>query len=642
MKQWLRTLPRNTKRHIALGFDVVGLPLALWLAVCLRLGTVVMPGWEQAWIYVLVVLIAVPVFIKMGLYRAIVHYMEMSAFFTITKAVTLSVGVWGLILLFTAPFGVPRSSIIIFWLLALLLIAGSRLFMRWLLGSSQGEQKRKVAVYGAGKAGVQLAQSLRMSHKFKPVCFFDDNPELHGHEVVGLPVHARTEMREAIESLDISHVFVAMPSASRRQKQSVLDALEPLPVKVKILPDLDDIAGGEVSISQVRDVEISDLLGRSEAKPDEKLMAHCIRDKVVMVTGAGGSIGSELCRQILRRQPETLVLFERSEYALYTIEHELRDLASKLDVSCALIPILGSVHHRRRVAEVCRAFCVQTVYHAAAYKHVPLVEFNPVEGVHNNILGTLHTVQAAIESGVEHFVLVSTDKAVRPTNVMGATKRCAELVLQALHERGSGNTCLSMVRFGNVLGSSGSVVPLFRKQIREGGPITLTHKDVMRYFMTIPEAAQLVIQAGAMARGGEVFVLDMGEPVKIADLARRLVHLSGLTVRDAEHPEGDIEIVETGLRPGEKLYEELLIGDKVEGTSHPLIMRAMEESLPWEELEKLLHAIQQASQAFDVAGIRTILQQLVRGYRPNEEIHDLLWRRAPEAAKMLRSHETAH
>jgi FlaA1/EpsC-like NDP-sugar epimerase len=419
---------------------------------------------------------------------------------------------------------------------------------------------------------------------------------------------------------------LALPSQSRRRRQQILKTLEPLGVLVQTVPDFADIVAGNATVADVRDVDTNDLLGRDAVPPNEALLDACIRNKVVMVSGAGGSIGSELCRQILRLGPNRLVLFEMSEVALYNIDRELRLLLARLETSVELIPLLGNAHHKQRVREVMQAYGVQTVYHAAAYKHVPIVEQNIVEGIHNNVFSTWYAGEAAVECGVETFVLISTDKAVNPSNVMGATKRFAEIVLQGLHARGT-STKLCMVRFGNVLESSGSVVPLFREQIKNGGPVTVTHKDVIRYFMTIPEAAQLVLQAGSMARGGDVFVLDMGKPVRIEDLARRMVSLMGLTVRDDKSPDGDIEIVYTGLRPAEKLFEELLIGNNVSGTEHPMIMRATEHHLLWPAVAQLLDELLQAIDGFDCNRARDLLMQTVVEYRPGNEVQDLVWTR---------------
>jgi FlaA1/EpsC-like NDP-sugar epimerase len=472
---------------------------------------------------------------------------------------------------------------------------------------------------------------LQAGRHFQVVAFFDDNADLHRSEIAGIAVRAPEDFASVLDVEGFTSVLLSIPSASRKRRLEIISRIEGFRVSVKTVPSMHDLVSGNAKVEELREVEIDDLLGRDSMQPIPELLTQCIRGKSVMVTGAGGSIGSELCRQIILQQPSRLVLFERSEFALYQIEQELSALPAQNGVQTEVIPILGSVKHQQRVGQVFRAFGVQTIYHAAAYKHVPLVERNFIEGVRNNVFGTWRAAAAARDAGVETFVLISTDKAVRPTNVMGATKRFAELILQAFAREG-GPTRYCMVRFGNVLGSSGSVVPLFRKQIQEGGPVTVTHPDITRYFMTIPEAATLVLQAGAMGSGGDVFVLDMGAPVKIIDLARRMIRLSGLEVRDAEHPDGDIEIVFSGLRPGEKLYEELLIGENVTGTAHPLIMRAEERELTWAELHAALGEIDAACHRFECDTIRGILEQVVDGYRPQGEICDHMWEGASEVS----------
>ena len=511
-------------------------------------------------------------------------------------------------------------------------VTGSRFLVRLFLRPN-GIRGDRVVVYGAGNAGAQLAASVAGRGDFTVVAFVDDNPALYGAVINGIEVHAPGALPSMIKEFGVSRVLLALPSASRRRRQEIISHLETLPVHVQTMPDVSDLIAGNARVDDIRDVDIADLLGRDTVPPVAKLLGACVSGKSVMVTGAGGSIGSELCVQIVQLKPRRLVLLEVSESALYTIDRALRNLVQRNGLATEIVPLLGSVHHQRRMREALLSYEVETVYHAAAYKHVPLVEHNMVEGVHNNVFGTLHTAEAAIEAQVKHFVLVSTDKAVLPTNVMGATKRCAELVLQALNER-SARTTFSMVRFGNVLASSGSVVPLFREQIRNGGPVTVTHPEIYRYFMTIPEAAALVIQAGSMARGGDVFVLDMGEPVRIRDLAETMIHLMGLTVKDKDRPDGDIEIKYTGLRPAEKLYEELLIGTNVTGTEHPGIMRAEEDYIRWPELEPLLEQLWNACQQFDCAAARALLLRIVAGYKPTAEVVDLVWRqRASLAAR---------
>jgi FlaA1/EpsC-like NDP-sugar epimerase len=458
---------------------------------------------------------------------------------------------------------------------------------------------------------------------FTPAVFVDDSRVLQGSVINGIEVRSPVELPSLVQDLEITRVLLAVPSVSRRRRQKILKRLESLAIRVQTMPDISDLISGRARVDEIQEVDVADLLGRDPVPPNEKLLDACIRGKNVMVTGAGGSIGAELCRQIIELSPQRLLLFELSELALYTVHKELCLIAEREGLGVEIVPLIGSVHHRNRVREILDCFAIDTVYHAAAYKHVPIVEENMVEGIYNNVYGTWNAAEAALQSGVETFVLVSTDKAVSPPNVMGATKRMAELVLQGMHERGSG-TRFCMVRFGNVLASSGSVVPLFRDQIKRGGPVTVTHPEIIRYFMTIPEAAQLVLQAGSMAKGGDVFVLDMGKPVRIADLARRMIHLMGLSVRDDDNPDGDIEVLYTGLRPAEKLYEELLIGDNVAGTEHPRIMRAVEDCMPWHDIEVLLDQLLKACEAFDCESARGLLRQAVAGYRPSSSIRDLV------------------
>ncbi|OYU43117.1 MAG: polysaccharide biosynthesis protein [Burkholderiales bacterium PBB4] len=512
--------------------------------------------------------------------------------------------------------GVPRSLGILQPLVFFLLVGGSRAFARfWLasLDASEGGATRKFLIFGAGTAGAQTALAMGVSGNFSLLGFVDDDPHKVGRSVNGVPVFAPASIPSLIAERGASDLLLALPSASRSRRKAIVESLKHLPVHISTLPDWADLANGKVTVQDFKELDIEDLLGRDAVAPDRDLLARNLLGKVVLVTGAGGSIGSELCRQIVIEQPSHLLLLDHNEYGLYAIHQELGRLCHDRHLTIHLEPLLGSVGQAARLRTICQTWSPHTVYHAAAYKHVPLVESNPVQGVENNVLGTLHMAQVAVECGVTSFVLVSTDKAVRPTNVMGASKRMAELVLQALASKQT-TTCFSMVRFGNVLGSSGSVVPLFRKQLAMGGPLTVTHPDVTRYFMTIPEAAQLVLQAGAMAQSGEVFVLDMGEPVRIMDLAQRMIELSGLRVRDSQCPDGDIAIDVTGLRPGEKLYEELLIGGTPSPTRHPRILMAHEDALPWAELEVHLARLQQAIEGADVAAIKSILQDCVQGY----------------------------
>jgi FlaA1/EpsC-like NDP-sugar epimerase len=482
--------------------------------------------------------------------------------------------------------------------------------------------KSRVLIYGAGAAGLQLSLALNNSSKLQPVGFIDDNKELQGNSISGLQVYSVNDIEDLINKLKVDEILIALPSASRSDRFTIIDKLEPYPVIVRTLPGLTDIALGKVKIDDLLQVSIKDLLGRKAVEPNESLLGKNITNKNVVVTGAGGSIGSELCRQIVLLKPKVLILFEINELALYTIDKELGNATTN---AISIYPILGSVNNKKKLKNLFKHFNVDTIYHAAAYKHVPMVEFNNTEGVENNIFGTFNCATAAIDSGVDNFVLISTDKAVRPTNTMGATKRAAELILQALSDR-QNSTTFSMVRFGNVLGSSGSVIPLFKKQIIEGGPLTVTNKEIIRYFMTVTEAVELTIQAGAMSTGGDVFVLDMGKPVKIYELAEKMIRLSGLTVKDDLHPNGDIEIKFTGLRAGEKLYEELLIGDNVSKTDNELIMRAKEAKLHWDELKVVLEKLLVANEKFDHGSIRKLLIEIVPGFKPQSAISDFLYK----------------
>ena len=625
-------LPRQTKRLIMLGADAVAIPVAFWAALVLKFDRV-NPALDRKLDYFIVALVSgLVMFSLLGLYRAVIRFMGPKAMMTIALGVTLSVVVVIGYDRFVANAEIPLSAFAIYWSLALLYASGSRFVVRYLFSRTRsGKSPTRVAIYGAGDAGARLSSVLLGGPDFEPVAFVDDKKNLQGSSINGLRVHATEALPILVRTLEIDRILLAMPSASRRRRREILTGLEQLGVHVQSLPHLSDLIAGKAHIDELRDVDVSDLLGRDAVPPNPRLFGSCIRGKCVLVTGAGGSIGSELCRQIMRLAPSRLVLFEMSELALYTIERELDELAAREHLSVELVPLLGNAHHRHRVREVLGAFGVQTVYHAAAYKHVPIVEHNVIEGVHNNVISTWYTAEAAIETGVETFVLISTDKAVNPANVMGATKRLAELVLQALQERTS-NTRFCMVRFGNVLASSGSVVPLFQEQIRRGGPVTVTHPDVIRYFMTIPEAAQLVIQAGSMASGGDVFVLDMGRPVRIDDLARRMISLTGLTVRDANNPDGDIEIEYTGLRAAEKLFEELLIGSNVTGTDHPMILRAMEHRLPWQRMQQVLNDLLVALASFDCHRTLVLLTESVAEYSQSQEIRDYVWTRKAVAA----------
>lgn len=653
LRNWLLRLPRRYKRLLQVTTDVLLVWGALWLAFVVRLGSeeLVHPFGGHAWLFAVAPLLSIPLFIRFGMYRAVMRYFGNDALITIVKAVTLSALLLALVVYWyrDAPEVVPRSLVFNYWWLSLVLIGGLRLVMRqyfmgdWFTAAQQvpfvnaDNGLPKVAVYGAGAAGNQLVAALRMGRAMRPVAFIDDDDSIATRVIAGLQVYKPKHIQQMIDETGAQEILLAIPSSSRARRREVLEFLEPFPLHVRSVPGFMDLASGRVKVDDIQEVDIADLLGRDAVAPQQALFERCIRGQVVMVTGAGGSIGSELCRQILSRGPTTLLLFEHSEYNLYSIQTELENRIQCESLPLKLVPILGSIRNPGRLLDVMRTWGVKTVYHAAAYKHVPIVEHNVAEGVLNNVLGTLQTAQSAVQAGVEHFVLISTDKAVRPTNVMGSTKRLAEMTLQALSCEPAplllgekftvhqvNKTRFTMVRFGNVLGSSGSVIPLFREQIKRGGPVTVTHPNITRYFMTIPEAAQLVIQAGSMGQGGDVFVLDMGQPVKIAELAEKMVHLSGLTVRSRQNPHGDIAIEFTGLRPGEKLYEELLIGDNVSPTEHPMIMRANEEHLSWEAFKSVLSALLEAVEQDDYVRVRELLRDTVSGYTPECEIVDLI------------------
>lgn len=635
------SLSRFAKRLIVLALDSGLCVFTVLIAFYLRLGEWVplfgSDAWQPAWAALVSLLLALPIFVTHGFYRAIFRYTGWSALMTVAKA-SLFYGVMyaGILVLVGVP-GVPRTIGVIQPMLLLLLVGASRAVARFWLGGLYHSQLRlaalpRVLIYGAGSAGRQLAAALANSHEMRVVAFLDDDRRLQGHLMNGLPIYDPANLGELVAAENITTVLLALPSASRKRRNEILTRMLGAHVSVRTLPSVAELSQGRIGISDLRELDIDDLLGREPVAPDAELLTRNIRGKVVLVTGAGGSIGGELCRQIVQAGPTVLLLVEQSEFALYAIHQEL--LAEVGASACELVPLLASVQDAQRMRGIIATWRPQTVYHAAAYKHVPLVEHNPVEGVRNNVFGTLVTASVARECGVADFVLISTDKAVRPTNIMGASKRLAEMVLQALADRPGALTRFAMVRFGNVLGSSGSVVPKFRQQIRDGGPITLTHPEITRYFMTIPEAAQLVIQAGAMGRGGDVFVLDMGQPVRIMDLALRMIELSGLELRDATHPDGDIAIEISGLRPGEKLYEELLIGDNPLPTKHPRIMKAHEDFLAWEALRAQLDALELALRDNDIAGLRRLLQALVAGYVPSDEIVDWL-HLAGDAARPL-------
>jgi FlaA1/EpsC-like NDP-sugar epimerase len=652
IRAFLVSLPRGQKRLIQVLTDIVLVWVALWLAFMVRLGVMEMynPFVVHTWLFVAAPLVSIPLFIRFGMYRAVMRYFGNDALIAIIKAVTLSslILVAVVYLYSNHQTVVPRSTIFNYWWISLVIIGGLRLAMRhyfmgdWfnVMSASFGQRDdglTKVAIYGAGVAGNQLVAALRMGRAMRPVAFVDDDANINDRNISGLQVFSAQRIQRMIDETGAEEILLALPSTSRARRREILSILEGFPLHVRSVPNFTDLASGRVKVEDIQEVDIADLLGRDPVPANPELLQRCVTGRSVMVTGAGGSIGSELCRQILELQPVNLILFDHSEYNLYSIMSELQSRIDSAGLTVQLLPILGSVRNPRKLLDVMKGWQVDTVYHAAAYKHVPIVEHNIGEGLLNNVIGTVNTAQSALEAGVANFVLISTDKAVRPTNVMGSTKRLAELVLQALSTEVApvlfgksaniaqvNKTRFTMVRFGNVLGSSGSVIPLFHKQIRNGGPLTVTHPKITRYFMTIPEAAQLVIQAGSMGQGGDVFVLDMGEPVRIVELAEKMIHLSGLSIRSDKNPQGDIAIEFTGLRPGEKLFEELLIGDNVVATRHPMIMSAKEDFLPWDVLKARLSELVAGVDSDDYDRVREVLCAAVSGYCPEGEIVDWL------------------
>ena len=622
--EYLLSLPRGVKRGILLSIDFALSLICLFLALSLRYGYLGNHiGLLALCFYAIIPIVGL---YAIGFYRGVARGFFDAVMANVSQLFFLLIVLYEVVLFIDFFPTMPRSAPIIFLFLFFIWLWNSRLTIREFLTRLQGKSQQRtknedgyenVVIYGAGEAGRDLLEGLRNSHKYNVVAYIDDDPQLTGAYLLGKKIYPAHELISLIDVLDIAQVFLAIPSISRAQKRQIIDKLSGIALKIKELPSLEEIADEKVTVSSMRKVDILDVLDRQTVEPDAKLLQMNIKGKCVLVTGAGGSIGSELCRQVIKNQPKCIVLYELSEFALYSIHQELtiKQANTPAYKNIEIIAVIGNVTNESNLLRILNLYNIQTVYHAAAYKHVPMVEHNPFEGVINNTKGTYHCARAAIQANVETFVLISTDKAVRPTNVMGASKRLAELVCQALSQTDS-QTCISMVRFGNVLGSSGSVVPLFTKQIEQGKPITVTHPDVTRYFMTIPEAANLVIQAGAMASGGEVFVLDMGEPVKIVDLAHRMIHLSGFDIKDATHPEGDIEVIFTGLRDGEKLYEELIIGeDNVESTDHPLIMQALEHHFPLDELESVLFELTEKQKQFDVPWLKQQFKQFVAGYQ---------------------------
>lgn len=654
IREYLLGLPRRRKRLLQVATDIVLVWAALWLAFIVRLGLDDMynPFKVHFWLFVCAPIVAIPLFIRFGMYRAVMRYFGNDALVAIIKAVSLSALILALVVYWYSNHEavVPRSIVFNYWWLSLVIIGGLRLCMRqyfmgdWFAGaqhvpfSSRDDSLIKVAVYGAGVAGNQLVAALRMGRTMRPMAFIDDDPSIADRVIAGLQVYKPKHIQQMIDETGAQEILLALPSSTRARRREILTLLESFPLHIRSVPNFTDLASGRVKVEDIQEVDIADLLGRDSVPAQPDLLKRCITGKTVMVTGAGGSIGSELCRQIYSLGPTRLLLFDHSEFNLYSVLSELEQRGNRESASVKLLPLLGSIRHPHKLLDVMKTWNVETVYHAAAYKHVPMVEHNIAEGVLNNVIGTLNTAQAALQSGVSNFVLISTDKAVRPTNVMGSTKRLAELTLQALSREIApvlfgdksnvsrvNKTRFTMVRFGNVLGSSGSVIPLFHSQIKSGGPLTVTHPKITRYFMTIPEAAQLVIQAGSMGQGGDVFVLDMGEPVRIVELAKKMIHLSGLSVRSEKNLQGDISIEFTGLRPGEKLYEELLIGDNVLATEHPMIMSASEDHLPWDLLKLRLTDLLAAVEQDDYSRVRQLLRDTVSGYTPDGEIVDWIY-----------------
>ncbi|WP_410329439.1 polysaccharide biosynthesis protein [Marinobacter sp.] len=636
LRDWLFELPRPQKRLISVAADLFFIAIALWVAFALRFED---PAWmpsQRQWLaFGLTAAISIVAFIRIGLYRAVIRYISEKVLVVMVTGVVASAG--ALILsgfLFHAM--VPRSVPVIYASLLFIMVAGTRFTFRALINRPRERAKGRVLIVGTGPKALQLHYALMQGTEYRPMGFVSQDRQKHKSLIAGLQVYSVDHIKRAAREQGIQRVFLALEDDGKISRRELMAKLEEMVIPVQTVPAMSELVAGQARINDIRDLDIADLLGRDPVKPNKTVVAASLTGKVVMVTGAGGSIGSELCRQIIRNGPLAIVLLEQSEIALYNIERELRSISDIEGLAVEIHPLLGSIVHRRRTEVIMRSFGANIVYHAAAYKHVPLVENNIIEGVQNNVMGTWHCAEAAIAAGVERFVLISTDKAVRPTNIMGGSKRLAELVLQGLAQRQS-DTVFSMVRFGNVLGSSGSVVPLFRDQIRDGGPVTVTHPDIIRYFMTIPEASQLVLQAGAMGEGGEVFVLDMGEPVKIADLARKMIRLMGLTEKNEDNPYGDIQITYTGLRPGEKLYEELLIGDDQQRTAHPRIMMAREQSLSWPEIDELLGKLVQCCKQFDCEAVVDLIRQAPTGYVASDEPGDILWQRGELPVKPVSS-----
>ncbi len=615
LKEKFTHLSRKQKQIIMILSDVFILLFSIWLSFALRLGEF----WSDRlymnqWIFILIPIVSIPLFIRLGLYRSVLKFMGTKVIVTAFQSITITSLIVGFTMMIFREADMPRTVILIFWFVSSILIIIMRFLYKGYLYSWDNfvNDRKPTIIFGAGSAGAQIVESLRKNHEYAPIAFIDDDKSKQGTFINFTRIHPFSDLKDIIKKRKVRVILLAIPSLSEQRKRDLLKKLSKYPVEVKLLPSLSEIVSGRVSMESIRHVQVEDILGRTPVKPKTSLLKKNITSKNVLVTGAGGSIGSELCRQILELKPSKIVLFEHSEFNLYSIDYELTSLGEK---DCEIIPVLADVKSINKVDNAIKENNIDTIYHAAAYKHVPMVEKNTVEGVFNNVMGTYNVAVCARDNNVENMVLISTDKAVRPTNVMGASKRFSELVLQALNSEKS-NTCFSMVRFGNVLDSAGSVVPLFRRQIKEGGPVTVTHSKVTRYFMSIPEAVQLVLQAGAMAKGGDVFVLDMGEPVRILDLAHRMINLSGLSPITSENPEGDIKIKFTGLREGEKLYEELLIGKDVTQSKHPQIMQANEDFLSWQKVSSLIEEIKTIHENLDDKSMRKVLIENVEGYKP--------------------------
>ena len=616
--------PRPIKQALMVAADLLLIPIAIYLSFLLSAGySPDIFSTSTTAITAITTLCSIALFVRLGLYHAVVRFMGNEALLAVVKGVAFSSLVLTL-LISASDTRIPLTSPLIFFSISLGLIGVTRLSARQLISRQTAKDKINVAIYGAGSSGLTLLASLRSSKKYNPVALLDDRTRIRNMRYNGLKVDSPDTLSALIKEHNIKQVLLAMPSITSARKKEIILKLEPMQVRIRTVPSMESLVSGKARLEQIQDICVEDLLKREPVAPIPALLQKCISRKTVLVTGAGGSIGSELCRQILTQNPEKLVLVERCEMALYQIDQELGQLISNQGLNTELVPLLACVQNPRRMHTIFSAYNIDTVYHAAAYKHVPLVEYNMIEGVRNNVFGTYETALAAQNAGVKNFVLISTDKAVRPTNIMGASKRLAELVLQGLAKEDA-QTCFSMVRFGNVLGSSGSVVPLFRKQIASGGPVTVTHKDVIRYFMTIPEASQLVIQAGAMASGGDVFLLDMGKPVKINELAETMIRLLGLAVKNNQHPDGDIGITYTGLRPGEKLFEELLVGGAALNTQHPQIMRAEEQSLSLVQTHRIVEELNLALDDGNCIDIQKILLSANTGYTGSKEVSDLVW-----------------